>query len=1719
MGLPFEDLENGNGQTTSYGSGNPKFILDSLSASPYNSANKFSFHLTQGSLKFVNLHAKLSGSYPLAKFLVPNTWKTKFSIENETSLVLNRPISITRLEDDRQFVPDKLENLEYEIEFEHTTVTPATSSTYLTSYADVTFGNLRTYSGDVNKVKLFGRQKDQQNKEFEKFGEFILQTNNELKDSTSVTGNDPIGIFYSQSVVDNFWQSSSAAQPISTNNSRIMNAVLVSGSNYTDGSYVEFKTKNQFELEKNEEYIVSFKSYYIKKNKQQADGSVRKSAEIEVFLSGSITSQTGDVLSLGSVSDFGDNASELLVGNVSGSIPILYNYFTTHKKSGVKPKAGLVFRVNAGEFYISDVKLEPVSDKNFNPGFYKTFVPMPKTARRGQRYDFVAEFYDSDNNKSDFEAVTSASVLFAGAKQVLADGEDAVLTGSVLIGDSLEMYGVNPAYLRSVGYSGFDKTIAGTGDRNGGFMLFSGSVGTAIGASETYNGVGLEVVDASSTNKHEHAFLQFASNYKGTGNSRFRVQTSEFLLGISGSGAAETFISGSQGKLRISSSNFHLDDDGAVTMQGTITATAGGTIGGFTIGSDNLTATNFVLNTTDKSLSLGSGNNIFIADADTGIQLGHATFGSAPFSVTPAGVLKATSGEIGSFNINTNTLTSDSNELVISGSSGKITGSNVLFTGGKIGGFNMDSTTLFSDSKEFVITGSTGQITGSKVLFSGGKIARWTIDGDKLESVNASNKGIILDADASSPTIEVREDDNNRIRIFHTTSTNFGIIGTQGGNNVFLLGDPGGAGNKISSWAFDDKRLSSFTTSTEDKYGISLDAGYQLITIHGNAGDGKNNIGDNDRDNVMVALGQLTDDQFGIKGFTTSGNRAFELSTTRLEIGGWTFDNEKISSNNLIINSAGSIETSNYVSGLSGFSLSAKNNGFLEVEQAKIRGTLSTTVFEKESVNAVGGQLLVANSTTITGSTAISASQTTMSVANVTGFAQNEILLLKKVSGTGFNTEYVKVLSSSRDGTNDNDLRGRIMVERSFGRTATFAGAKHSGSISAVAENSASYEPGQVVVSTGKIGTGYIRLNANPNDVTTPYIDIVERTGSGVFDVDLKARLGDLSGISSTLVGSSPGFGLFSENVFLTGKVTATSGEIGGITIDSNKIYSGTGTHGNSNTPFFVQGGSAATAGDFSLGDKLVWDASAETLNIDGTLSVGSLPAGTVSSSAQLASEISGATSIPAGTLSSSAQIAADISGSSSGAIGSLNAKSASIDLQVARVVINNSGMTLRNNSDVTVADIGSTIVLGTTGSNEENVVIDNDSIDIRSGTTVLSTFGTDITLGQVASNKRNVFIDADSGVNIRNNTTNIAQFGSDVTLTGGTITLNDGTRDRLVIGSTSIAMTDEAGNEQVKIEDASGTPTLTLGEVASNQENIIIDPSNGVRLRTNTTTHASLAADKFVLGEDANSKSRVEVESGKVSIINKDGSGNETTMINFSGSGDITSGDFLIERTRLFGAGNDGDITLQSNDCTVANGQGSAARVNSTTIRDENGTTICTRSGTTWTMKGDIYAKSFTVANGVAATTLVTNGYRLFVQNTLGISGSCIVHNDGANGSNGSNGVEEGSQQTGGAGGAGGGESGCSLSQGPAGGAGGNGSQQTGAGRHQGGSGGGGGGAGGIVFIACRTLINAGTIRSHGGNGGNGGNGSANGEVPVGGNTPTAGDAGSAGSVIHIQV
>ena len=57
-------------------------------------------------------------------------------------------------------------------------------------------------------------------------------------------------------------------------------------------------------------------------------------------------------------------------------------------------------------------------------------------------------------------------------------------------------------------------------------------------------------------------------------------------------------------------------------------------------------------------------------------------------------------------------------------------------------------------------------------------------------------------------------------------------------------------------------------------------------------------------------------------------------------------------------------------------------------------------------------------------------------------------------------------------------------------------------------------------------------------------------------------------------------------------------GAVGGTTINSTKIFQGTGTFGNANTGFYLDNG-----GNFSLKDKLVFDGSTGNLSIAGAIS------------------------------------------------------------------------------------------------------------------------------------------------------------------------------------------------------------------------------------------------------------------------------------------------------------------------------------------------------------------------------------------------------------------------------------------------------------------------------------------------------------------------------------
>jgi len=1612
------------------------YVVKEMEQGTENSLNKITSAMGGATITFNNPHQLVDSTlYPDSKWTKPTTFETTIiEVINSTSFKTSENYFITsKTNNNKVYVGLKASSNNVSITHKVQSVGEVENTVFKRSYANITVGNLQTFSGDTYKAKIYMKE-DGTAGSFEPIYETLVASPNELIDVNSISGFKSVGVFNSQSIVDNYWVTSSNLSSATQNDDTIINGVLLSGSNAEYGSSYDFKINDIYSLQKNETYVVSFGVAFKPTDKTQSNGTSKREAKLEVFLTGSFVSTQDQELKLGEV-DLTNYDFET-INDYTPVKQLQIIDFQTHNESSL-PSGSLGFRVHSGEFILNDIRLKPYSEQNFSPGFFKANVPMPKPIKRGQNYDFYVEFFDANNNKAEAVAIAD-NISFQGPPQVIADGLDATFSGSMVIGESMEMYGVNPAYLRSIGYQGFQHAI----DNDlGGFLIFSGSINSRISASESgssfiYDGVGLEVVDGGGDVDRYLRFRTKPSIFEVATDTFFLGREGQFISGSNGNIAISSsnfflgdsngaFISGSNSNLEISSDNFSVDVNGNVTMSGYVSA-SGGYIGNFEINDGKISGSNITMDANTSQIyktdqgpgsdtgaafdqlrdeyyidftPSGSGDpagteyyikmgpnfmvdkdGILIASGATFIGtitasaglIGGFTIGSASlfsgtdevttpfffsgsatgndfdkgnlfisasgFQVNSQGAISASSGQIGGFNINTDGLNSDSNEFQITGSTGQITGSNVLFDGGKIGGFELGESIISSSNGDLVLK-SNGQITASNAELSGnlnavhikatsGSIGGWVLDTTELSGTNAvlkssgvlslgsgtdnynqanriyidgantrmsmgtgfryASNALTIDGSATiggwtinSSTItggNVTLNSAGEIKVgtvtdaTTTATTNSGFFADNSGN-VLIKGNTsgndylkisGGGSIDIKAQSFDLDATTIILDSGTNNGKIALGASppsaydngtgfyvdgtgavligahngnriqfggstvtiqtdtFELDTTNLDISSTAKRITVNDGTQPRVYLGEVDGGStYGMKIFdgtgTADGDILVELGEGGNNIAGWTISSDRLTGGNLILRQDGVIETSNFVSGEKGFRLSAINNGTLEVEEATIRGTLKTTVFEKETVNAVGGQLVVANSTVITGSD-VGKTDTTMSVVNVTGFEEDEILFIKKVSGSGFSKEFVQVGGSKRFFPSSNtDFSGELHVTRAYGTSATFNPDLHSGSLSDTAGTGSSYTPGQVVVSTGKLNTGYIKLNANPNDPQTPFIDIVERTGSGVYDVDLKARLGDLSGLSSALVGTNPGFGLFSENVFLTGKITATSGQIAGLNITSESIYVGTGTYGNANTEFFV-----SSSGDFSLGSGLVWDAS------EGTLSIGDIPTST------------------------------DISASIS----------ASVDPYRTQIVLSSTGMDLKDQSTNVLASYGQSAKIFPRGITDTYTEVLANSIIMVSGSMTGSaiTAHTSSMFGSEDKSERVEIVG--TGLKVYESNHQVASFGNTIrvgradeshqTISATTTQFldGDGSTVRLQIANDGIIdLRDSSGNVKVQA-DTTGVKVL-----ADNTTTFGLFNASGITLVDNNVTGSLITATTSSMF-GASSNDRVEVTS-----------------------------------------------------------------------------------------------------------------------------------------------------------------------------------------------------------------------------------------------------------------
>jgi len=1046
-------------------------------------------------------------------------------------------------------------------------------------------------------------------------------------------------------------------------------------------------------------------------------------------------------------------------------------------------------------------------------------------------------------------------------------------------------------------------------------------------------------------------------------SSKFQVSAKGDLTGsrvlldggvIGGFTLKESEISSSNGALS-------LKDSGQIT--GSLVQFIGGDIGGWTIASSTLTGGNVQLSSAG-TIKVGS-----VADATTTATTNAGFFADNSGNVLIKGnvngnnYIKVTGG--GGIDIKSTTFDLDATTLILD--SGTNNGTIRLGASGgpssvsaNTAGIYMDGAgdfQVFGDADNFLrfdvsdkleIKAETFDLATSTLVIdsstNSGKIA---LGATPNTSVAGTNKGVYLDGqgdfllygsatnffkfDASATSIQIKTDTfdlatstmildsgTNSGKISLGSTPNTSVAGTNQGIYMDGTGDFLIRGDASNFLKMDG---TTFTIKSEifalDTTNLDIDSASKRITI---------NDGSADRIYIGEVDGGTT---YGMKIFDGTGTAdsdiIVEFGEGQNYIAGWTIGTDTISSNNLVLHSSGRIETSNFASGLRGWRIDSLQNGIAEFENARIRGTLSTTVFEKETINAVGGQLYVANSTMLTSSTAhpqgtVSASNATMSVVNVTGFTgsyeggpghtgngKGEILAIKKVTDTGFSTEYVQVVSHSRlNPSSGTDLSGLLFVTRSYGGGIDETGTGLSSSLGDPAFLTAQqYEPGQVVVSTGRhiggtgattTGSGFVRINANPNDLSTPFIDIVERTGSAIYDVDLKVRLGDLSGLSSQYVRGADvkGFGLVTSNVFLTSsffvggvnehisfqtgsfeaKLNKLNLDTPGLKLQgegsgsSNKIMLGLASALGTGDGIFMDGG-----GDFRVGGAssnfVKFDASTGVLTVDGTINItggatseaiAGLQATATSSNAQSQSAAdvdfaSSGSQTQALAFASESNARADASGSIVSS--SLGAK---IDPYETQIVLSSGGMSLLKTEGQVLAQYNESINLRAPDVDSHSTAsLDTEGFRIVEGGVTQSLFGQTTTIGVVT--------------------------GSHLKASGSGLELLNGSTTRFGADSTGVSVGDP-GNEHVRITDS------------------------GVELKDNTTTFGKFAATTTI-GDT--STEHISISNTELRL--KDGS---TTRILMNSSG-LTMGNHIS----INSSGNasfSGTVTIGGTDLDATN-------------------------------------------------------------------------------------------------------------------------------------------------------------------------------------------------------
>ena len=237
------------------------------------------------------------------------------------------------------------------------------------SFAKINIQQLKTFVGDVARVKVFRKSRNDVG-DYQFVQESKLESTELLRNITTTSDTEISYGNFTDSNLSTYWVSGSNDHPITLNVDILQSSVKVnySGSNYNNTA--KLITSESFSISKDVEYTISFKTLL--------SGSIDTSKTLKAYLSSSDYQQTFLTVSGSAVYTTRQNVTQNIIAN-SNAI------------------AKLVLEFAGDDWYISNVSLKNAQETSSSPDEFVLIQEVPRNIPQ-ETYDFRFEFYDINNN-------------------------------------------------------------------------------------------------------------------------------------------------------------------------------------------------------------------------------------------------------------------------------------------------------------------------------------------------------------------------------------------------------------------------------------------------------------------------------------------------------------------------------------------------------------------------------------------------------------------------------------------------------------------------------------------------------------------------------------------------------------------------------------------------------------------------------------------------------------------------------------------------------------------------------------------------------------------------------------------------------------------------------------------------------------------------------------------------------------------------------------------------------------------------------------------------------------------------------------------------------------------------------------------------------------------------------------------------------------------------